>query len=373
MPRVIARLVGGAPWTEPLFPDHRSGVDGVQTEVRTVASFELLVDTPQYHDPDYVLTGVAGARLSLDGTTFGDVGADLPVAVSSTPRVVWIQVARGEVDAPTLVVPVGNCVLDEGDPKAGGVVASQSSIVGSVRRIVPVSGIVTSESAVVGAARKQTEYPLVEGTVFSSSALVGSVRRIVPVSGVVGMLNSVVGSASKAAAPAGLTGTFYLRSDTVTVNGFTGSSLGTENTTVAAVLRHDGYLSILYASIRVLKRTAGGVETVVSDWVQAQVSLDTTGDVGFGIETSAVYAFPGISSMDATDSLIIQLGLHNASGGTPTLTKKFTTAQLGVTSLLAATWTVYYFLSYVNDDDVGIYVRDVEWGGPTRPSRIVMV
>lgn len=146
------------------------------------------------------------------------------------------------------------------------------------------------------------------------------------------------------------TETRYMRSDTALVNGLTTEKLLTSQSGVA------GYKEMIftdaeaeadrcYLGIRVWKRTSGGVETEITLGTPiALVYKNTAGDSIL----NAAWNCP-LTALSATDSVIVRVytslwdNIYGFWGWQ--LLGTWQTEQLGASSLDAATWTVYYYLS----------------------------
>lgn len=171
-------------------------------------------------------------------------------------------------------------------------------------------------------------------------------------------------------APIFLPATMYFRSDIITVNGLSAYKLGTTSSSIGNGFGYydddRAYGSGLNAFIKVIRRTSNGTEEIINDYRQAPVYIASGYAVPF-LKT-ATYNFPGWSSGNESDSLVVEVGLSHLSTGAPIFTRRFTTDSLNATSLKPQTWTVYYYLD--NDFEEFSYATFMH-GSSTRLSRIV--
>jgi len=154
--------------------------------------------------------------------------------------------------------------------------------------------------------------------------------------------------------------TRYFRSDTQTVNGLTASKLGTTQSasSLSATIGRGRTALSAYAGIRAWRRLSDGTEIeITSGTPVAVVSTSSTGIV------SATWSCPQ-TSLTTTDAVVVRVYGKWGSSGTWNLLAVFITEQLGAGQLDAATWTVYYYISYTRyvDPDTGIVTYTAAWG-----------
>jgi hypothetical protein len=140
--------------------------------------------------------------------------------------------------------------------------------------------------------------------------------------------------------------TRYFKNLSVTVNGLTCLSLALDTTGTG---RTESYTKLNYTGctvgLRVWKRNSAGVETEIT--AGTPVAQVVVGDGEYHALKSNTWNCPE-TTLASTDSIVVRVYacfdawyLIGAS--------VFTTEQLGASKLNAATWTVYYYLSFIYD------------------------
>ncbi|HDN74498.1 MAG TPA: hypothetical protein ENG16_05720, partial [Archaeoglobus sp.] len=159
----------------------------------------------------------------------------------------------------------------------------------------------------------------------------------------------------------------YMRSNWVTVNGLMARELGEtligSSTSSSIISQSSGNASYRnYLSIRVWKRTAGGAETEITSTYSAVASSWGTE------ELSATWDCPE-TNLNLTDSIVVEV-YGRPYNGSWSLLATFTTEQLGVTQLNAATWAVHYHLVRTYSSSANMTYYHFYWGSLSYNSRI---
>jgi hypothetical protein len=161
----------------------------------------------------------------------------------------------------------------------------------------------------------------------------------------------------------------YMRSDTKTVNGLNAYLLNATRTTVSMSASGAETGRGVKFGIRVWKRSSGGTETEISlDGGTGTPGAVVTRSSGSGIQSATTSV--GQMNLSSTDSIVVRVYAKGVAGSTWSQIAQFTTEQLGATSLLAKTWTVYYYTwaSYNRFEDYTAW--KFYWGSSSRDSRI---
>jgi hypothetical protein len=158
----------------------------------------------------------------------------------------------------------------------------------------------------------------------------------------------------------------YMRSDTQTINGLGAYVLNVPESTTSNSVYQGGIGSGWSWGIRAFVRHSDGSEQEIS--LNGQT----------GTPEAVVYNGNGLlsvtvsvsqTSLQPTDSLVIRVYAAVGNSGW-TLKVTFTTEQLQATTLQAATWTVYYYVTGVYNRHLGITGSTFYWGTTTYESRI---
>jgi hypothetical protein len=160
----------------------------------------------------------------------------------------------------------------------------------------------------------------------------------------------------------------YMRSDTKTVNGLSAYFLNATETTSYASQSDWGYGRGATWGIRAWIRHANGVEQEISlDGQTGTPCATVTRATGSGMlsATTSVSQTP----MQTTDSIVVRVYFKTPNSDWMQVTA-YTTEQLGATTLVGTSWTVYYYTwaQYYSADGhtTGIFY----WGDTTHNSRI---
>ncbi|MEM2178192.1 MAG: hypothetical protein QXK24_05360 [Ignisphaera sp.] len=169
--------------------------------------------------------------------------------------------------------------------------------------------------------------------------------------------------------------TAYFRGDTDTINGLSAYKLSYPQSNIEQSNRVQSASSCSgIFGIRIWKRSSSGVETeITSGSPVAQVGIGAYEGAGL---RSATWNRPAIS-LSTTDSIVVRVYGKVTIGSGDTnwkLLATFSTPQLGITSLPAGTWTVYYYLRFAYEwggGPWGYYYRFYfHWGTTDKNSRI---
>jgi hypothetical protein len=155
----------------------------------------------------------------------------------------------------------------------------------------------------------------------------------------------------------------YMRSDTATVNGLNAYLLNATETTSYTYVQQVGQGAGAQFGIRAWVRASNGTEYEVTLDGQTGTPKATVTSTGWGTVNVTQ------KSMQMTFSLVIRVYVSIA-GGAWTNKVTFTTEQLGKTSLLGNTWSVYYYVSVSYSVKLDRTTARFYWGDASHMSRI---
>ena len=155
----------------------------------------------------------------------------------------------------------------------------------------------------------------------------------------------------------------YMRSDTATVNGLNAYLLNATETASYTYVQQLGQGAGAEFGIRVWVRASNGTEY--------EVTLDGQTGTPKAMVTSTGWGTANVTqkSMQTTFSFVTRVYVRIA-GGAWTNKATFTTEQLGKTSLLGMTWSVYYYVSVSYSVKLDRTTAKFYWGDASHMSRI---
>jgi hypothetical protein len=188
---VTATRVDGSAIGSALFADSRPR-DGVQGE----GEESILVSVLDGHeDAAYVVPGLPYLQLG-DSETWVPIGADLPFALTGTPRQLRIRIAAGEVLAAALVLPPADVTEVAGNPQASGLLIASAGIFGAGIGVHQARGSLEAAGATAGEPTVQSVYPQASGSLLASGAAAAVVIPVHQASGSLAAIGAVAGNAT---------------------------------------------------------------------------------------------------------------------------------------------------------------------------------